>query len=228
MQDTPVDTDQAETAEDRLTLLQNKERSFLLSGGVYTYLVRFFRLLLPLVAIAIVAMVFAWPSVEEPIVTPSESDLVPQSVAKNEVLNPRFESQDSKNQPFTLTADSAVQSSDNEDIVLLDKPMADITLNSGSWIAIQSDSGVYERTDEQLMLEGNVKLYHDKGYEVQFDTLWIDMVERIATTDSKVEGYGPVGKISAGGLETSMNDNILIFKGPVKLTLNRKVEGLDL
>ena len=61
-----------------------------------------------------------------------------------------------------------------------------------------------------------------------FDKLWIDMAARKAETDLPVTSHGPAGRISAAGMKTSMSDNILIFKGPARLILNSKVEGMEL
>lgn len=195
-------------------------------GKGYTRFVRGMRLLLPLVALGMLGLVVVWPQLNETEVVATQEVAGPPAVGKNELINPRFESEDSQSQPFTITATRAVQSARDPELVQLEKPMADITLKDGTWLAGSADSGFYQQEAEKLMLEGSVKLYHDDGYEILTEKLFLDIKSEEAWSDTPVYGQGPAGTLTASGVRLSRQNDILIFTGPAKLVLNRSIEGL--
>lgn len=211
----------------RLIHLHSFDRKVKIPGKYYTKLVQSLRLILPLIAISIIGLLMAWPSVKDTMEPIKQETVLPQTIQKNELINPRFQSEDSKKQPFTITAARAVQSAHDSEVVILEKPMADITLNNGTWIAAEAERGAYRQEVERLLLEGHVKLFHDQGYQLETEKLMVNMKTREAWSDVFVHGQGPAGTLSAqGGLLANEGSGILIFQGPVKLVLNRAIEGL--
>src|SRR5690606_11837427 len=100
----------------------------------YTAFVRAMRIALPLAALAIIVIIFAWPNMhEDSLSVTAGKTQPPATIGKNELVNPRFESKDEKNQPYTITATRAVQGSTHEELIILEKPVADMVLNSGNW-----------------------------------------------------------------------------------------------
>lgn len=192
----------------------------------YSVVVRMLRLMLPLIAVGIIGLVMAWPQVEEAVVPIEEQASIPQSVGKNELVNPRFESRDEKDQPYTITAERAIQSARDPSVILLEKPMADITMNDGTWMAGEAEQGAYRQDTEKLLLKGKVKLFHDNGYELKTEKLQVDMQARTAWSDQPVHAQGPAGTLDATGMQADSANNRLIFTGPLKLVLNRSVEGI--
>ncbi len=131
----------------------------------------------------------------------------------------KYSGLDSKYQPFNITADKASRLSDSPDVINLENPMADILLKDGSWVAVSGKKGSYMQKDMQLFLSENVKLFHDSGYELLTDELHIDLKKAKIITNSHVKGQGPLGVITATGLEFGASHNKIIFMGPAKLTL---------
>lgn len=197
------------------------------SGNTYSTIVRFLRLALPLVAVGLIGILLSWPRIEETYAPIPLETVVPQTVGKNELVNPRFESTDKKRQPFTITAKRAVQSARDPSVVLLESPMADITLNDGAWLAAESERGAYRQQADRLLLEGKVKLFHDQGYEMKTEKLLVDLRERTAWSDEKIYGQGPAGTLEATGMKAHADTSQLIFTGPVRLVLNREIGGLQ-
>jgi lipopolysaccharide export system protein LptC len=230
MADTQDNQDNSAQAARRLDTLLRTGRRRTRVNKAYTSFVRTMRLVLPLAAVGIVGLLVSWPRVEErmakPPVAATPADSLPQTVGQNELINPRFESEDDKSQPYTLTAARAVQSSDNPDIVFLDKPMGDINLSDGAWIAAEATEGQYNQKEEQLSLRGRVKLFHDSGYELVSEKLQVDLKNRKASSDAAVHGQGPAGTLEATGLQAEMNEGTLVFTGPAKLVLNKALKGL--
>ena len=191
----------------------------------YSVFIRRAKLVLPIIALIIAAVVFSWSAMSPEVVSlpQSEEDLKNRQVSKNELLGTRFESRDEKNQPFTITAKRAVQDRSNEDIVTLSEPLADMLLNSGEWIAIEAQNGTFEQDAQMLFLEKDVKLFHDKGYQMQTQTLSIDLTNNTAKTDNDVYAFGPKGTLNAKGLKGDAKLEYLSFTGPAKLVLERHV-----
>ncbi len=104
----------------------------------YSRFVGMMKLILPLGALILVAMVVTWPYLR------GDDDSIPLSFASIGVgldenvfmTNARYIGADDKDQPYTLTAELAAQDDDDPDIILLTKPPADILLNEGTWLAL--------------------------------------------------------------------------------------------
>lgn len=198
---------------------KKKNKNFEQSAA-YSLFVRRVRLLLPLVAIAIIAALMTWPAQEQNIaVLEEEQKQSLQNVRKNELESPRFESVDDENRPYTVTADKAIQAPEDENILLLSNPVADMLLNTGNWVAIKSDNGTYLQDAEKLTLEDNVRLFHDDGYEMVMKKLDINLKTRTASSNTSVAGQGPAGSIEATGLRGDNMLGVLAFTGPAKLIL---------
>lgn len=182
------------------------------------------RFVLPATAIAIMVAILSWSGMEEAVQPIAEDKAPAQTIGKNELIKPRFESQDKKQQAYTITADRAFQNQDDLNTVILENPVADVTLNDGAWIALQSIDGQYNQQTEKLYLSKNVKLYHDQGYSLDMQTLMIDMNAQTADTQSAVTGQGPAGTIQARGMKGIGAEGRLIFLGPATLILNQTMD----
>jgi lipopolysaccharide export system protein LptC len=192
----------------------------------YSKFVRLMRFILPLLAIGIIGLVMSWPKVEETMKTIPHEAGMPQNVAKNELVEPRYEGADEKNQPFAVTAHRAMQSGQDPDVVLLELPQGESTLNDGTLVKISADKGQYQQKAQKLLLEGNVTLGQSGEYEFRTEKLLLYLKYREAWSDAKVTGKGPAGTLEASGLHATGENNLLIFTGPVKLVLTGSVKGL--
>lgn len=193
-------------------------------GESHTRLVRRMRLALPLAAFALIAVLVAWPQMENPSLP--GSDGVPAHTNRNEVIAPRFESRDDDRQPYTVTAASAVQDSADRDLVRLEKPVADMTLNTGKWLAAQAASGLFSQSRRRLVLDGRVRIHHDDGYELTVEKVEIDLKNRTAHSSAPVYGHGPAGTVEARGFDAETDGGRIVFIGPARLVLNRALPGL--
>lgn len=186
----------------------------------YSRFIRKMRIALPLVALCIIAVLFSWDLLQDDVVAPAKTEpgQTSPAMSKNELLNPNFNSMDNKNQPYTITAKRAMQDSGDE-LMLLDEPMADIVLNSGSWLAIEAKQGAYRQISNRLLLKGDVTLFHDAGYSAKTQELDVDLVAGTARTDLAVSGQGPLGTLDAQGMRANSKAGTLLFTGPAKLVI---------
>ena len=212
---------------DRLSSLSAAPRSSRTLNTRYSSFIRSMRIALPLSALAIVAVLFSWNMMKPDQVIPVKDEKTAAAIGKNELLDPRFDSVDDKNQPYTITAARALQG-EKDGMMLLDKPMADIVLNNGNWLAIQSDQGAYRQESQRLILKSNVELFHDEGYTMKTQELDVDLEAGTARSDVVVNAHGPLGTLNANGLQADSKTETLIFTGPAKLVLYDTGDNKDI
>lgn len=197
----------------------------------YSRVIKRVQIVLPILALGILLVTLNWNRFQEDAITPMQEraeEMVQPDVGKNELLNPRFESVDDKNQPYMVTAQRAVQAKDDEDLVTLEKPSGEIRLNSGNVVSIRSETGTYKQEAQQLFLQDKVQLFYDDAYEMNTQELYVDMQASKAWSDVDVSAKGPEGTLEAKGLKGSTLDDTLIFTGPAKLVLLVEEGGLDI
>ncbi|MCM2342964.1 MAG: LPS export ABC transporter periplasmic protein LptC [Alphaproteobacteria bacterium] len=212
----------------RLGRLMQQARQPVKAGRTYTRFVKVMRLLLPLAALLVVAVVMAWPKMEQAItpLTPENVSETPQAMTQNELINPRFEGTDSRNNPYVLIAQRATQSAQNPDIMLLESPQGDITLGTEDKLIITAHKGTYRQNAGKLLLEGDVHLTHSNGYQMDTTRLSVDVKAQESRTDQPVVITGPAATLHATGMDARNNEGLIVFTGPATLTLKERLKGL--
>lgn len=191
-------------------------------GVGYSWFVKCLRFGLPLAALGLIFIIIAWPKMEEDLVILPKEDIIQEpdnEIGENELLNPQFETVDSNNQPVNVTANRAIYSREYPDLVTLEQPNANIQTNKGEQVLIDASKGTYDQKSKKLFLENAVNVKHESGYVLNAEELRIDMNKKEAFSDKAVEIDGPNAKVKAIGLDARMQEGILVFKGPAKLTI---------
>jgi lipopolysaccharide export system protein LptC len=196
------------------------------SGRTYTRFVRLMRLMLPLVALGILAIVLAWPRMTIDTALLEETSIeLPQTIGRNELTSPVFESRDQKDQPFRITAKRAIQGEENDALVVLDTPNGVVQLRDGAVLNVNAEKGAYREDVQRIFLEGAVDVDYDGQYRLQSPTLHMDMKSSDAWSEDKVFISGEMGEVRAAGMEARNDQGLLIFKGPATLILKDSIPG---
>jgi lipopolysaccharide export system protein LptC len=190
-------------------------------SAFYSHLVTLLKLVLPSVAVGLVAMILLWPQLN-PI--DQRFRLKPVAVGIEDLenlrmINPRYVGSDAQNQPYTITADQALQGSGDSNITDLQKPKGDITLNDGTWLSLTADTGTYRKKDQLLDLEGNVNLFHDGGYEILTARAHLDLAKNNAEGNDAVTGQGPDTELSGEGFRIYDRGQRVIVTGQSRLLI---------
>lgn len=196
--------------------------------GSYTRFARFMRYLLPAVAAALIALLIFWPRIQGEIAGMTGFGVSDQPAIEQDgttANRAHFEGVDSKNRPFTISADRAFQPSGDSDRIVLDRPEADITLKDGSWVAVTAERGDYRQAGETLELRGKVNLFHDKGYEFYTESVDVDLESGVAQGQEAVQGQGPFGRIASQGFEVRDNGQTIVFTGKTELVVYPEETG---
>ena len=189
------------------------------AGARYTRFVAWMKLLLPVFAASVVALVVIWPQLQD---KPDSFRLGLSSISVHEksgqqVVNARFTGSDAEDRPFTVTADSAMQRMGAGDSFELELPKADIAMADGSWIALASETGTYHKKKQVLALGGGVNMFHDSGFEFRTRKAEIDLARGTARGRDPVSGQGPFGSLVASGFVVLDHGKRIIFTGKAKL-----------
>lgn len=187
----------------------------------YSRFVGLMKVVLPALAAGLVVLVIAWPQLN------INSDRFRLGIShlgfgqpdNLSMVNARFNGIDEKNRPFTITADLATQSSENENLIALELPKADMTLQDGAWLALSARAGQYDQDREQLALNGDVSLFHDNGFEMHTESATIDLAGGVARGEAPVEGQGAPGMIAGEGFEVLDKGQRIIFTGKSRLLI---------
>lgn len=192
----------------------------------YSKFVGFLKVLLPALAVALILLVVIWPQLTRDArdFRIGVSDISLEQADSLTMLNARFEGVDDKDQPFTLTADEATQSTGDENLVRLELPKGDISLKDGTWLAVTAREGRYRRDTRVLELSGEVTLFHDQGFELRTQAARIDLESGIAEGSQAVEGQGPFGDLEAEGFEVLDRGARVLFTGRSRAVLYPQAE----
>ncbi len=178
------------------------------------------------VFIGVVVLVLIAAVVIVPILKPEDEGLrialtqpaSSNATAENPVMkNPRYESVDGANQPFTVRAKEAVQQ--DETRVALNEVSADVALNSGLWLALSATKGVLDITHQKLELNDKVHLIASNGYELRTASAAVDMKANRAMGTQGIEGQGPMGNIESDEFLIEGDSQRVLFKNNVKLKI---------
>ncbi len=184
-------------------------------GALYSRFVGFLKLLLPMIATALVLVVLIWPQLtsKDDGFRIGVADISVEDAKNLRMINARYMGVDDNDLPYALTADVAKQASGDDQLVQLTEPKADITLQDGTWIALTAESGSYYRDIRLLDLFGSVNLYHDQGFEFHAASAQFDLAKGDATGQDPVQGQGPFGTVEAQGFRITTGGKSIIFTG---------------
>lgn len=173
---------------------------------LYSRFVTGMKVVLPASALALVAVLAAWPSLNS-VPTPR----IAADKGQTEMVKPRYFSVDEHNQPFSLVAAQADKSTDQPDIVLLELPEAELTETGGTWVTIRSDKGWYNQATGILLMRGHVRFLRDDGSEFTTEEAETDIRKGNAWGNVPVVGQGPQGEINAKGFRMTDHGKTVVF-----------------
>ncbi len=208
--------------QDRFQGLMTSEESVSGINPTRSKIIRILRYGLPVIAIVMIVIIGTWDDAGRSAKPLNKADVLPQSEnIQNELLKPVFNSVDDKNQPYTVTADRAVQSKSNPDIMELENPVASLTQNDSTKLDGRAKQGLYEQKAQKLNLKGDVVLSHSNGYSLSSQELRIDIAAQKAYSGQDVMVSGVGGTLESKGLEGDFEAGILTFTGPARVVIHQ-------
>lgn len=186
-------------------------------GRFYSRFVGVAKVILPLAAICLMALIAAWPTLND-----QEQPMVEELEKQPELLQvtaPVLVGTDQENRPYSIVADRANQGAEGPHIVELSRPEGEIATRDGSRISLNADLGRFDRDSKQLHLMGDVRLSRDDGNRFATGEAFVDMDSRSAWGNQPVTGEGPDGEIQSEGFRIEDNGATVIFTGQSRVVL---------
>ena len=170
---------------------------------VYSRAVAWMKVLLPLIALALIAAIF--------VTARDKGDLTKIFTAKElatlgaglRLDNPRFAGLTEQGEPYAIRADWALPDSAMPRFIELERPEGEIELNDGRTIAVRAAAGQMHRENKILVLEGGVVLDTSDGYHIESGLIEFDLDAKTARAPGRVRGTGPRGQIEAGSFRAA-------------------------
>ncbi|MGH6888159.1 MAG: LPS export ABC transporter periplasmic protein LptC [Rhizomicrobium sp.] len=140
------------------------------------------------------------------------------------MLKPRLTGTDNEGDPYTVTAEEAIQDRNNAKRAALKTVQADVTLKDGSWIDTLAPRGTLDARNRQLGLLGGVAVYSDSGYELHTQMAAVDMRKAVISGDRPVTGQGPFGTFRADRFRIDRRARLVFLHGNVHMTIDHRLE----
>lgn len=194
--------------------------------SINTFIIKVTKWVFLIIGVSAVCLTVAWPYVGD-IVGRGDVIKVVQmdgNGAKSALtaLNTQILGRDKEQRLVEINAEQATPSDKEFTNVGLEKPKAEMALANGESLAVESVGGTYDRSNNQLLLEGDVKLTSSDGYDIQTQAAKVSLANNSFETDTAVKGFGPTGTMEAEGMEVDQTTGMIILKGKSKLVFDMK------
>jgi lipopolysaccharide export system protein LptC len=190
-----------------------------LPGNRYSRRVALLRVALPAIGGSLLLLVVVWPRVAPLFDRLRFAAIDLREARELRMINPRYVGTDRDGHPFVVTAAVGRQVPQRDDVMSLDKPVANLKSASGANIVVTADTGVYQTQTQYLDVFGNVTVNHENGSTFITSSARLDAANDAAEGHAPVEGHGPQGDITAQGFQVIDKGDIVIFTGQSNLTL---------
>jgi len=121
---------------------------------------------------------------------------------------------DKQQQPYSVTAQSAMQDKDVPNHIHLNALSGNIRRNNGDTIDVRANNGLYDTDGKTLDLSGAVEIVSKGKFIARMDKAHVIVKEKRLVADTPVTVEMPNGIIEAKALQiTNEGNNILFFNG---------------
>jgi len=187
------------------------------SGSAHDRLIAILRLVLPTAILALIVLLALAPlTVGRDISFVLSKDRVELARERMRVTSATYRGEDSKGQPFQLTAGSAVQATSRDPVVKLTRLAARIQLQDGP-ATIDAGHGRYDMDNEKIAIDGPVLFRAADGYVIRTRDVGVDMATRTVASQGAVDGTMPLGTFSSDHFTADLNSRIVVLEGRARL-----------
>ena len=192
------------------------------SGSSHDRLIAILRLILPVAILALVILLALAPlTVGRDISFVLSKDSVELARERMRVTTATYRGEDSKGQPFELSAGSAVQVSSRDPVVRLQSLAAKIQLQDGP-ARIDAGQGRYDMDSEKVAIDGKVLFRAADGYHIETRDVGIDLKSREVASKGRVDGRMNMGTFSGDRFTADLNTRIVVLEGRARLHIDQR------
>jgi len=192
------------------------------SGSSHDRLIAIMRLILPVAILALVILLALAPlTVGRDISFVLSKDSVELARERMRVTSATYRGEDSKGQPFELSAGSAVQVSSRDPVVRLQSLAARIQLQDGP-ARIDAGQGRYDMDSEKVAIDGKVLFRAADGYHIETRDVGIDLKTRQVASQGRVDGRMNIGTFAGDRFTADLNTRIVVLEGRARLHIDQR------
>ncbi|KHQ53485.1 MULTISPECIES: hypothetical protein [Mameliella] len=187
--------------------------------GLYSRVIAWLKILLPLVALAMLSTLFFLSRSTEPLQDVPFVEALQRNVAREQVSAPYYAGTTTKGDVLTMTARSVRPEGDGQ--IIADELEARMRLTDGSELRLDAVEATLRDRNQLAHLQGGVRIESSQGYVLRTEGLMSRLDEIAAESIGPVSGEGPVGRFEAGHLKIAPSGEEgavqMVFSGGVKL-----------
>lgn len=192
-----------------------------MQGDRYSRIVGWLKILLPLLALGLLATMFLFAR------SPTPEGEVPYAVIEDIARDPRigapaFSGVTPDGAAVTLGA-RAVRAQGTA--LSVDDLRLQISSPSGEGVVVTAQEGGFDTETRRATLTGLARIDSTAGYRLEATGLEVDLAAGTLHTMGPLAARAPFGRFEAGGLEMSGGGALLVFKDGVRLLYQPAAEG---
>jgi lipopolysaccharide export system protein LptC len=190
------------------------------ADNAYSRFVQFAKIVLPLLALALLSTMFLFSRTINPEDAIPFADIDVEQIAREQrLVAPKFSGMTSDGSTITVTADTALPDASNPRRMAASDVNAEIITTDGTQLMVVALDAVYDGEQDQMELIGDVRLTTSSGYVLRSELLVADLQRTRLISPGRVTGSGPSGILEAGRMELTATDGsqLLVLKNGVKL-----------
>ena len=190
-------------------------------GGSHDRMVRLLKAVLPIVVGILAAILATAPFTREQEVSfVLDKKKVDVASERMKIVEALYRGEDSKGQPFSLRAGSAIQKSSKEPIVRMDDLEARLQVN-GKPSVVSAQRGNYNMETEKVDIVGPLQFQAADGYRFTTRDVSIDMKTRQMHSTQRVDGRLPMGTFGADRMQADLVGQTIVLTGNARLHIDQ-------
>lgn len=204
-----------------------------MAGGLtYSNVVTFLKVILPLLALAMLATLFLVPrDVDLESAIPFAKVELEKRLRDQQITAPSFSAQTPQGHIVAVTASTAHPDADDPTRTIADDLNARITSLDGDTISIVAQHGEMDSTFKELQLNKGVRITAGAGMQLETETLIMSIEDVRAESEGEVVASTDFGRLAAGRMAIrpsgESDDVYLFFTNGVRLIYTPKEISKD-
>jgi len=187
-------------------------------GGRHSRRVDRLRFILPAIALMILVLIMSWPWLNggyHGIIMPVFSRAAGLDTDAMRMHRPRYVGRTEKQEPYEVSANSAILDPKNQDMIRLDQLTAIVEQRTAENVHVRANEGLYYRSRGALDLKGDLELRIGERYTFKTSEASVNFNIGEVVGPMPVAGEGPIGTLVADRFNVSDHGKLLRFKGHV-------------
>lgn len=198
---------------------RTKRQLLAVPGGQHDRLVRALRVVLPSIIGALLAVLAFSPFTgTQELSFVLAKDTVNMATERMRISNALYRGEDSKGQPFSIRAGSAVQKTSQQPILQMSDLSARLLMAEGP-ASILAAKGSYNLNTEMMRVVGPLSFEGADGYSLVASNVLFDMKTRTMKSLGPVNGQTKLGTFRADSLRANLDSRTVNLHGNVQLQI---------